>query len=71
MKVELMVDGLTVAEFNGTLAGALSFQASTFRYLSEAQSESANAHNKRSRNAFAKLNEIQFGIIKKDPKGPR
>ena len=70
MKVELVVNGLSVAEFEGTFGSAMQFQAAIYQYMAEAQSEWMNSLNKQSRMAFSKLNEIQFGITKTVPTDP-
>ena len=70
MKVELVVNGVVMTEFNGASEDAFRFQASIFQFMAEAQSEFITTANERSRNAFSMLNEMQFGISKTAPMDP-
>lgn len=68
MKLELVVDGQLVAEFDGSAEKALHFQAKTFQSMAEAQSELSNAKNERSCKKFSALHEMNFGSLKTVPK---
>lgn len=67
MKVELLVNGSPVAEFDGSDENLLRFQAVTYHYLAEAQNESKKIATGFSRAKFSKLNELQFGNSKTAP----
>lgn len=67
MKVELLVNDIVVAEFNGSVSELLRFQATTFQCMADAQQEHEDTRKKRSREMFERLNALQLGTPRTAP----